>query len=145
MSKSLSLLLERFAERYNEFGTNLKFVTNCSQEGAQFVKVFGVIGRLLRYNVDFTNLGSADDDEDEFFSGGDDIGQFTGSFAAPHPVTMVGLRWASRRGAAGWISRCLTRWRSSAKAILWQVGGPPWKNCPHRYDLQRLHLYKTLS
>jgi peptide chain release factor subunit 1 len=66
-------LLEWFAEKYKEFGANLEFVTNRSQEGAQFVKGFGGIGGLLRYKVDFTNLGSADDDEDEFFSDDDDI------------------------------------------------------------------------
>ncbi|KAH9051492.1 peptide chain release factor eRF1/aRF1 [Lactarius vividus] len=66
-------LLEWFAEKYKEFGANLEFVTNRSQEGAQFVKGFGGIGGLLRYKVDFTNLGTADDDEDEFYSDDDDI------------------------------------------------------------------------
>jgi peptide chain release factor subunit 1 len=67
-------LLEWFAEKYKEFGANLEFVTNRSQEGAQFVKGFGGIGGLLRYKVDFTNLASADDeDEDEFYSDDDDI------------------------------------------------------------------------
>lgn len=66
-------LLEWFAEKYKEFGANLEFVTNRSQEGAQFVKGFGGIGGLLRYKVDFTNLGSNDDDEDEFYSDDDDI------------------------------------------------------------------------
>jgi len=66
-------LLEWFAEKYKEFGANLEFVTNRSQEGAQFVKGFGGIGGLLRYKVDFTNLGSTDDDEDEFYSDDDDI------------------------------------------------------------------------
>lgn len=66
-------LLEWFAEKYKEFGANLEFVTNRSQEGAQFVKGFGGIGGLLRYKVDFTNLGSVDDDEDEFFSDDEDI------------------------------------------------------------------------
>ncbi|PCH38589.1 peptide chain release factor eRF/aRF subunit 1 [Wolfiporia cocos MD-104 SS10] len=62
-------LLEWFAEKYREFGANLEFVTNRSQEGAQFVKGFGGIGGLLRYKVDFTNLASIDDeDEDEFMS-----------------------------------------------------------------------------
>ena len=64
-------LLEWFAEKYKEFGANLEFVTNRSQEGAQFVKGFGGIGGLLRYKVDFTNLGSLDDEEDEFFSDDD--------------------------------------------------------------------------
>ena len=65
-------LLEWFAEKYKEFGANLEFVTNRSQEGAQFVKGFGGIGGLLRYKVDFTNLQSVDDqDEDEFMSDDD--------------------------------------------------------------------------
>lgn len=66
-------LLEWFAEKYKEFGANLEFVTNRSQEGAQFVKGFGGIGGLLRYKVDFTNLGSNDDEDDEFYSDDDDI------------------------------------------------------------------------
>jgi peptide chain release factor subunit 1 len=66
-------LLEWFAEKYKEFGANLEFVTNRSQEGAQFVKGFGGIGGLLRYKVDFTNLLSADDDEEEFYSDDDAI------------------------------------------------------------------------
>jgi len=66
-------LLEWFAEKYKDFGTNLEFVTNRSQEGAQFVKGFGGIGGLLRYKVDMTNLASLDDDEDEFYSDSEDI------------------------------------------------------------------------
>lgn len=66
-------LLEWFAEKYKEFGANLEFVTNRSQEGAQFVKGFGGIGGILRYKVDFTNLASVDEEEDEFYSDDDDI------------------------------------------------------------------------
>ncbi|KAG9318225.1 peptide chain release factor eRF/aRF subunit 1 [Chiua virens] len=66
-------LLEWFAEKYKDFGTNLEFVTNRSQEGAQFVKGFGGIGGLLRYKVDMTNLASLDEDEDEFYSDSEDI------------------------------------------------------------------------
>ncbi|THH21105.1 hypothetical protein EW146_g403 [Bondarzewia mesenterica] len=66
-------LLEWFAEKYKEFGANLEFVTNRSQEGAQFVKGFGGIGGLLRYKVDFTNLTSIDEEEDEFYSDDEDI------------------------------------------------------------------------
>lgn len=66
-------LLEWFTEKYKEFGTNLEFVTNRSQEGAQFVKGFGGIGGLLRYKVDMTNLASIDDEEDEFYSDSEDI------------------------------------------------------------------------
>ncbi|KAH8834024.1 peptide chain release factor eRF1/aRF1 [Flagelloscypha sp. PMI_526] len=61
-------LLEWFAEKYKEFGAALEFVTNRSQEGAQFVKGFGGIGGLLRYKVDLDTLASVDDeDEDEFY------------------------------------------------------------------------------
>lgn len=66
-------LLEWFAEKYKEFGANLEFVTDRSQEGAQFVKGFGGIGGLLRYKVDFTNLTSIDEEEDEFYSDDEDI------------------------------------------------------------------------
>jgi len=66
-------LLEWFAEKYKDFGTNLEFVTNRSQEGAQFVKGFGGIGGLLRYKVDMTNLASLDEEEDEFYSDSEDI------------------------------------------------------------------------
>ncbi|KAF8321716.1 peptide chain release factor eRF/aRF subunit 1 [Clavulina sp. PMI_390] len=65
-------LLEWFTEKYKEFGANLEFVSNKSQEGAQFVKGFGGIGGILRYKVDFTNLAGAEEDEDEFFSDSDD-------------------------------------------------------------------------
>jgi peptide chain release factor subunit 1 len=66
-------LLEWFAEKYKEFGANLEFVTDRSQEGAQFVKGFGGIGGLLRYKVDFTNLAAFDEDEDEFLTDDEDI------------------------------------------------------------------------
>ena len=66
-------LLEWFADKYKDFGANLEFVTNRSQEGAQFVKGFGGIGGLLRYKVDFTNLTSIDEDDREFYSDSSDI------------------------------------------------------------------------
>ena len=66
-------LLEWFAEKYKEFGANLEFVTNRSQEGAQFVKGFGGIGGLLRYKVDMATLAGPDEEEDEFYSDDDDI------------------------------------------------------------------------
>lgn len=68
-----SSLLEWFAEKYKDFGANLEFVTNRSQEGAQFVKGFGGIGGLLRYKVDLQTLQTVDDDEDEFYDDDDDI------------------------------------------------------------------------
>lgn len=67
-------LLEWFAEKYKEFGATLEFVTNKSQEGSQFVKGFGGIGGLLRYKVDFTELGDQEDDDDEFYGSDADSG-----------------------------------------------------------------------
>ncbi|KAI9320622.1 eukaryotic peptide chain release factor subunit 1 [Dichotomocladium elegans] len=63
-------LLEWFAERYKDFGATLEFVTNRSQEGAQFVKGFGGIGGILRYRVNFDQLNY---DSDEFMSDDDYI------------------------------------------------------------------------
>ena len=68
-----SSLLEWFTEKYKDFGANLEFVTNRSQEGAQFVKGFGGIGGLLRYKLDLQTLQSVDDEEDEFYDDDDDI------------------------------------------------------------------------
>ncbi|KAF7305192.1 Peptide chain release factor erf subunit 1 [Mycena kentingensis (nom. inval.)] len=65
-------LLEWFAEKYKEFGAALEFVTNRSQEGAQFVKGFGGIGGLLRYKVDFATL-MPDDEEDEFYDSDEEV------------------------------------------------------------------------
>lgn len=57
-------LVEWFTEHYKDFGANLEFVTNRSQEGAQFCKGFGGIGGILRYSVNFEQLDSADEDFD---------------------------------------------------------------------------------
>ncbi|KAJ7721531.1 peptide chain release factor eRF1/aRF1 [Mycena metata] len=65
-------LLEWFAEKYRDFGARLEFVTDRSQEGAQFVKGFGGIGGLLRYKVDLATL--ADDEEDEFYGSDEEEG-----------------------------------------------------------------------
>jgi peptide chain release factor subunit 1 len=67
-------LLEWFADKYKEFGANLEFVTNRSQEGAQFVKGFGGIGGILRYKVDLQTLTSVDEDDEEFYSSDDGDG-----------------------------------------------------------------------
>jgi len=64
-------LLEWLANNFKKFGTTLEIVTNKSQEGSQFVKGFGGIGGLLRYQVNFDeinqwkdHLNDADDLED---------------------------------------------------------------------------------
>lgn len=51
-------LLEWFANNYKGFGATLEIITDKSQEGAQFVKGFGGIGGILRYQVDFQQLES---------------------------------------------------------------------------------------
>lgn len=56
---------EWIANNYKSFGTDLDFVTDRSQEGSQFCKGFGGLGGLLRYRVDFTEICSNDDLEDE--------------------------------------------------------------------------------
>lgn len=56
-------LLEWLANNYTSFGTSLEFVTDKSQEGAQFVKGFGGIGGILRYAVDFLAMDYDSDDE----------------------------------------------------------------------------------
>lgn len=59
------LLMEWFADNYKKFGANLEFVTNKSPEGSQFVKGFGGIGGILRYQVNFTALD--EDMEDDMY------------------------------------------------------------------------------
>jgi peptide chain release factor subunit 1 len=46
-------LVEWFTNNYKTFGCRLEFITNRSQEGAQFCKGFGGIGGILRWRVDF--------------------------------------------------------------------------------------------
>lgn len=68
--ESEQLMLEWLAESYRDFGANLEFVSDRSSEGAQFVRGFGGIGAILRYKVNFEQLGDNSDDEyfddDEF-------------------------------------------------------------------------------
>ena len=57
-------LVEWFANNYKNFGAQLEFVTNRSQEGLQFCKGFGGLGGILRYKVDFMEHDYDDDDDD---------------------------------------------------------------------------------
>jgi peptide chain release factor subunit 1 len=62
-------LLDYLTNHFKDFGANLNFVTNRSQEGCQFCSGFGGIGGILRYQVDFQAADDAFadfDDEDEF-------------------------------------------------------------------------------
>ncbi len=47
-------LVEWLANNYQSFGTTLEFVTDKSQEGAQFVRGFGGLGGILRYAVEIS-------------------------------------------------------------------------------------------
>jgi len=61
-------LLEWFANNYKSFGATLEIITDRSQEGAQFVRGFGGIGGILRYQVDFQSLDNLDGfDDDDFY------------------------------------------------------------------------------
>ncbi|KAI3405757.1 SUP45 [Candida oxycetoniae] len=66
------LFLEWLAENYKNFGAELDFVSDRSSEGAQFVQGFGGIGAVLRYKVNFDQLGDEDEDEDEYYDDDDD-------------------------------------------------------------------------
>lgn len=62
-------LLEWLAAHFKDFGAQLEFITDRSQEGSQFCKGFGGIGGILRYQVDFAGLDETaaklDQEEDE--------------------------------------------------------------------------------
>jgi len=61
------LLVEWIAQNFQRFGCTLQFVTNKSQEGAQFLKGFGGLGGLLRYRLDFQVLDDfSEPSEDEY-------------------------------------------------------------------------------
>ena len=60
-------LSEWLGGNYRNFGAVLEFITNKSPEGAQFVKGFGGIGGLLRYELDLMQMAPAEEgDEEEF-------------------------------------------------------------------------------
>jgi peptide chain release factor subunit 1 len=62
-------LVDWLAENYRSFGARIEFVTNRSQEGSQFVRGFGGIGGILRWQVQFAEFEVFDDfdDDDDFF------------------------------------------------------------------------------
>ncbi|KAJ1667060.1 translation termination factor eRF1 [Coemansia sp. RSA 1813] len=65
-------LLEWLAEIYKQKGANLEFVTDRSQEGSQFVKGFGGMGGLLRWQLDVAQLAGVDNDDLYYDSDGSD-------------------------------------------------------------------------
>eukprot|EP01080_Neovahlkampfia_damariscottae_P007782 gene7782-12256_t len=75
-------LLEWIAENYSKYGVTLEFVSNKSQEGAQFCRGFGGIGGMLRYRCDFEdqfqNVKIYDSDDEQGLDGDDldDLSEF---------------------------------------------------------------------
>jgi peptide chain release factor subunit 1 len=60
-------ITEWLVNNYKKFGAKLEFVTNKSQEGAQFQRGFGGIGGLLRYKVEFQDYDVVNDEELDAF------------------------------------------------------------------------------
>lgn len=52
------------AANYKSYGTQLEFITDRSQEGAQFVRGFGGIGGLMRYELSFDVFDEPESDSD---------------------------------------------------------------------------------
>lgn len=75
-------VLEWCADNYKDMGCTMEFVTNKSQEGAQFCKGFGGIGGFLRYKIDFDQnfeqkvQQDSDDDDEKILVGDDDLSEF---------------------------------------------------------------------
>lgn len=65
-SRSSEPFVDWLADNYKSFGTSLEFVTNRSQEGAQFVRGFGGIGGLLRYELNFEHFAEPEDDDADY-------------------------------------------------------------------------------
>lgn len=57
--------LEWLANQYKNFGAKLEFISDRSQEGAQFVRGFGGIGGFLRYQVNMAELDDFYQDEND--------------------------------------------------------------------------------
>ena len=60
-------ITEWLVDHYKMFGAKLEFVTNKSQEGAQFNRGFGGIGGILRYKVEFNDYEEVREDELDAF------------------------------------------------------------------------------
>lgn len=60
-------LTEWFTDNYQKFGAQLEFVSDRSQEGSQFVKGFGGVGALLRFQLDVSALDFDEEDDEEYY------------------------------------------------------------------------------
>eukprot|EP00211_Chloroparvula_japonica_P002620 CAMPEP_0119133156 /NCGR_PEP_ID=MMETSP1310-20130426/13137_1 /TAXON_ID=464262 /ORGANISM="Genus nov. species nov., Strain RCC2339" /LENGTH=437 /DNA_ID=CAMNT_0007123835 /DNA_START=95 /DNA_END=1408 /DNA_ORIENTATION=+ len=63
-------IIEWFANTYRDWGCQLEFITDRSQEGSQFCKGFGGLGGILRFRPEFLghDFDDVDDDDDDDFS-----------------------------------------------------------------------------
>jgi peptide chain release factor subunit 1 len=60
--RELEPFVDWIAAHYKDYGTVLEFITDRSQEGAQFVRGFGGIGGLMRYELTFEHFDEPEDD-----------------------------------------------------------------------------------
>ncbi|KAJ4463108.1 putative Eukaryotic peptide chain release factor subunit 1 [Paratrimastix pyriformis] len=81
------LITDWFVINYKRFGTTLHFVTNRSQEGAQFCRGFGGIGGTLRYRVDFADHEGVKP-------------TLAAAIAPPKPASIIGRGHPARPAAA---------------------------------------------
>jgi peptide chain release factor subunit 1 len=70
-----SLLLEWLVSNYKGRGAELEIISDCTEQGVQFVKGFGGIGGILRYKIDNEQLenNSEDDQESDLLDDDDEI------------------------------------------------------------------------
>lgn len=64
--KESESLVDWLAQNYKKFGAHLDLVTDRTAEGSQFVKGFGGIGGILRYQIDLASLDQDEHDESDF-------------------------------------------------------------------------------
>ena len=58
-------LTEWLCENYKNYGAQIEFITDKSQEGFQFCNGFGGIGGFLRYKLDQEDLAHMNNDDEE--------------------------------------------------------------------------------
>jgi len=60
-------LLDWILDHHREFGVSLQLISDQTNIGSQFVKSFGGLGGMLRYEVDLPSLNVEPEDEEEYF------------------------------------------------------------------------------